>query len=96
MHCAHANGKDRCGRTAAGDGDHNNLPRSAPAWHVPLPWNPDPRRVGAGLAQRSAAVVEWIDTIGVGDVLDVKGQVPPAVMSKIERELTSRALEEGD
>jgi mRNA-degrading endonuclease toxin of MazEF toxin-antitoxin module len=55
-----------------------------PKWHVALPWHPDPRRVGTGLARRSAAVVNWLDTIRVDDVLDVKGSVPPAVMRRIE------------
>ena len=67
-----------------------------PRWHVPLPWNPDPRRVGTRLAQRSAAVVDWLDTIDAAEVLDVKGQVPDKVMKRIEMELQRRAAQEAD
>jgi mRNA-degrading endonuclease toxin of MazEF toxin-antitoxin module len=60
------------------------FPEPAPRWHVELPWNPDPRRVRTRLARRSAAVVNWLDTIGVDDVLDVKGDVPAEAMRRIE------------
>ena len=58
-----------------------------PLWHVPLPWNPDPRRVRTRLAQRSAAVVEWVNVIRPEDVLDVKGDVPAKEMRQIEGQL---------
>jgi mRNA-degrading endonuclease toxin of MazEF toxin-antitoxin module len=59
--------------------------------HILLPWNVDPRRVRTGLAQRSAAVVDWLDTIYVDEILDVKGQVPPAIMAEIQRHLQDRS-----
>lgn len=62
-----------------------------PAWHVPLPWNADPRRVRTGLARRSAAVVEWVDQITVSDILAAKGEVPARVMREIERQLAAWA-----
>src|SRR5687767_7754770 len=46
-----------------------------PENHVPLPWHPDFRRVGTRLAQRSAAVITWLDTLYPDEVIDVKGQV---------------------
>jgi hypothetical protein len=49
-----------------------------------LPWNPDPRRVRTRLAQRSAAVVNWIDVIRLEDVLATKGEVPARIMRTIE------------
>ena len=58
-------------------------------WHVPLPWNPDPRRVRTRLAQRSAAVVNWVDAIRPEDVLDVKGDVPAKELAEIERQLNA-------
>jgi hypothetical protein len=60
-----------------------------PPWHVPLPWNPDPRRVRTRLARRSAAVVTWVDQLGVSDVLAVRGEVPIKVMREIEAQLTA-------
>jgi len=62
-----------------------------PRWHVPLPWNPDPRRVRTRLGQRSAAVVNWVDVVRPEDVLDVKGDVPVSVMREIERQLATWA-----
>jgi len=56
-----------------------------PEWHVPLPWNADPRRVKTRLAQRSAAVVNWLDVIPQASVIAVRGDVPPAVMRRIEQ-----------
>jgi mRNA-degrading endonuclease toxin of MazEF toxin-antitoxin module len=72
------------------------FPDPAPPWHVELPWNPDPRRVRTGLARRSAAVVNWLDTIRGDDVLDVKGDVPPAVMRRIAVMLAEWAEEEAE
>src|SRR4051794_24917935 len=31
--------------------------------HLPLPWNSNPRQVATGLARRSAAVLDWLDTL---------------------------------
>lgn len=61
------------------------FPEPAPAWHVELPWNPDPRRVRTGLARRSAAVVNWLDVIRKTNVLEVKGDVPSGTMRRIEQ-----------
>jgi mRNA-degrading endonuclease toxin of MazEF toxin-antitoxin module len=63
-----------------------------PKDHFPLPWNPDPRRVETGLARRSAAVLDWLDTLYPDEVLAVKGRVPQPLMHEINRRL--RTLEE--
>jgi hypothetical protein len=67
-----------------------SFPEPPPEDHVPLPWNPDPRRVGTRLAQRSAAVVTWLDTLYPDEVIEHRGQVPPRVMKEIQDKL--RAL----
>jgi mRNA-degrading endonuclease toxin of MazEF toxin-antitoxin module len=67
-----------------------------PAWHVPLPWNPNPRQVGTGLARRSAAVVSWVNSVRVEEVLDVRGEVPAKVMRRIEQELAAWAAAQKD
>ena len=56
-----------------------------PPNHVPLPWNPDPRRVGTRLARRSAAVVDWLDTCYADEVIDLAGDVPGALMAELRR-----------
>jgi hypothetical protein len=61
------------------------FPNPAPAGHVRLPWNHDPRKVATRLAQRSAAVVSWVDVVRGREVLEVKGTVPPKVMREIQR-----------
>jgi mRNA-degrading endonuclease toxin of MazEF toxin-antitoxin module len=61
-----------------------------PANHILLPWNVDPRRVKTRLAQRSAAVLDWLDKIYADEILDVKGQVPPAIMAEIQRYLQDK------
>jgi len=58
-----------------------------PKYHVLLPWNHDPRRVRTRLAQRSAAVVTWLDTIYPDEVVETKGDVPPGVMEELQRQL---------
>ena len=70
------------------------FPDPPPKWHVPLPWNPDPRRVRTGLAQRSAAVVNWVDVIPPGGALQVRGEVPAKVMRQVEAQLAAWAEEE--
>src|SRR3954462_11350943 len=47
-----------------------------PPDHVLLPWNHDPRRVQTGLAQRSAAVIGWLDTVYPDEILEIKGRIP--------------------
>ena len=72
------------------------FPDPPPQWHVPLPWNPDPRKVGTRLAQRSAALVNWLDMVRTTDVVRVMGSVPPKRMREIERlqdELVERERE---
>ena len=64
-----------------------SYPDPPPEHHMPLPWNPDPRRVRTGLAQRSAAVLTWLNAIEAGDVIEVKGDVPPPLMRRIDGEL---------
>jgi len=58
-------------------------------YHIPLPWNPDPRRVRTGLARRSAAVVNWLDTVHPQDIRRFAGDVPPKIMAAIQAELQS-------
>jgi hypothetical protein len=58
-----------------------------PEHHVTLPWNADPRCVGTRLRQRSAAVVTWLDTLYPDEIIDFKGDVPPAIMSDLQRRL---------
>src|SRR5687767_4167604 len=70
--------------------------KPAPAWHVPLPWNPDPRKVMTRLARRSAAVVNWVDIVRVQDVLELKGMVPQKVLREIERLQDELVAQEGE
>ncbi len=63
-----------------------SFPDPPPAGHVPLPWNPDPRRVGTRLAKRSAAVVNWVAAIDAQDIEDLTGNVPASVLAEIERQ----------
>ena len=44
-----------------------------PADHVELPWNPDARRVSTRLAQRSAAVVSWLEPLYADEVDEAQG-----------------------
>jgi mRNA-degrading endonuclease toxin of MazEF toxin-antitoxin module len=66
------------------------FPDPPPASHVPLPWNSDPRRVATLLARRSAAVVEWLATVRLADILEVKGDVPAKQMRIIQHLLDAR------
>ena len=58
-----------------------------PEYHIPLPWNADPRRVGTKLRQRSAAVVNWLDTVYPDEIIDFKGDVPAALMKDLQQRL---------
>jgi mRNA-degrading endonuclease toxin of MazEF toxin-antitoxin module len=70
------------------------FPDPPPKWHVPLPWNPNPRRVRTGLARRSAAVVQWVDVIPPEGVLQVRGEVPAKVMKQVESQLAEWVREQ--
>jgi hypothetical protein len=61
--------------------------------HVPLPFNPDPRRVGTQLARRSAAVTSWLDTLYADEITGYCGDVPPALMRRIQILLHERFRE---
>ena len=75
-------------RLAVGRGLHyDSFGEPPPPDHVPLPWNNHSRRVPTRLAQRSAAVVNWLDTLYPDEILEVKGVVPTAVMAEIQRRL---------
>jgi mRNA-degrading endonuclease toxin of MazEF toxin-antitoxin module len=63
-----------------------------PVGHVLLPWNSDPRRVRTRLARRSAAVVDWLETLYPDEVLSVGGDVPASLMRAIQQQL--RAADE--
>lgn len=64
-----------------------SFPDPPPPNHVPLPWNADARRVRMCLTQRSAAVVNWLDTLYPDEVIAVRGDVPPPVMRELEERL---------
>jgi len=61
------------------------FPEPPPARCIPLPWNPDPRRVATGLAQRSAAVLDWFDTMYPDEIEKIGGRIPAQLMSTIQR-----------
>ena len=65
-------------------------PDPAPKDHVELPWNPDRRRVSTGLAQRSAAVVNWLDTVYLDEIEGIIGNVPTRLMREIVDRLRQR------
>lgn len=65
-----------------------------PKHHVPLPWNADPRRVMTRLAQRSAAVVNWLDTVYPDEILEIKGETPQALLNEIQRQVNDLSPEE--
>jgi len=66
------------------------FPNPPPEDHVPLPWNSDARRVDTRLAQRSAAVLSWLDTPYPDEIIEVKGRVPSKLMEQIQRRLRAR------
>jgi mRNA-degrading endonuclease toxin of MazEF toxin-antitoxin module len=72
------------------------LPEPPPPWHVPLPWNADARKVVTRLAQRSAAVVNWVDVVRVSDVLEINGVLPAKVLREIERLQAGLIAQEGE
>src|SRR3954470_12541514 len=53
-----------------------------PAGHIELPWHPR-GHARTKLNRRSAAVVTWLDSIGVDDVEGFGGDVPTKVMIEI-------------
>jgi hypothetical protein len=55
--------------------------------HVELPWHPDKRRVGTGLARRSAVVINWFRQMEIDEIDELAGDVPPAIMIEILRRL---------
>jgi hypothetical protein len=57
---------------------------------VPLPWHPQ-GRVLTGLRKRSAAVLSWIVSLDIADVLMLHGDVPAPLMHEILRRLDARA-----
>jgi mRNA-degrading endonuclease toxin of MazEF toxin-antitoxin module len=63
------------------------FPEPAPADHVELPWNPDRRRTSTGLARRSAAVIDWLDTAYPDEIDEIIGTVPPRLLIDIRRRL---------
>src|SRR5262249_47585948 len=64
-------------------------PEPPPSNHVPLPWHADPRRVATRLARRSAAVLDWLDTLYPDEVLAIKGEVPRKLMEVIQQHLAA-------
>lgn len=64
-----------------------SFPDPPPPYHIPLPWHVDSRRVRTRLAQRSAAVVTWLDTLYPDEVIDLAGDVPAPLMRDIQERL---------
>jgi hypothetical protein len=58
---------------------------------VLLPFHPDSRRVGTGLARASAAVVTWLTTAYPDEVQGVIGDVPARLMAEIQLKLVSQS-----
>ena len=67
-------------------------PDPPPSNCVELPWNPDRRKVTTGLARRSAAVLDWLESAYPDEIDELIGLVPPARM----RVIMSRLREMGD
>lgn len=64
-----------------------------PPYHILLPWNSDPRRVGTKLARRSAAVVNWLDVIHPSDIRRFAGDVPASLMREIQAAVNAQEHE---
>jgi mRNA-degrading endonuclease toxin of MazEF toxin-antitoxin module len=64
------------------------FPSPAPRNCLELPWNSDRRKVSTGLAQRSAAVLTWLDTVYIDEIDGFIGSVPSSRMREIQRRLT--------
>jgi hypothetical protein len=64
-----------------------SFPDPPPPDCIELPWNPDPRRVGTGLAQRSAVVVTWMETAYPDEIDGVIGAVPKRLLAEIHRRI---------
>ena len=62
------------------------FPDPPPHFCVPLPWHPRGHPV-TRLNRRSAAVVNWLATIGVDDVVGYGGDVPAKIMHVIDEKL---------
>ncbi len=54
-----------------------------------LPWNPDRRRVSTRLARRSAAVIDWLDTVYLDEIESIIGKVPPKIVRAILERLAA-------
>lgn len=61
------------------------FPHPPPGDHVALPWNADARKVGTGLARRSAAVCSWLDVVYPDEIDEIIGRVPVKIMAEIAR-----------
>ena len=53
-----------------------------PDTHIELPWFRE-RHGMTGLSRRSAAVCNWLVSLRLGDVIEVKGQVPSRILLDI-------------
>ena len=78
-----------------GVGVTTTYPDPPPPRHVELPWNADRRRVGTGLAQRSAAVTTWLAVIDAQNIRRFAGDVPAKIMAEIDRQLAELAKGKG-
>ena len=58
------------------------LSKPLPEDHVLLPWDPQ-GRARSGLRRKCAAVTSWQAEIAVGDVQEVVGTLPPAVIAEL-------------
>ena len=65
----------------------STFPEPPPPFHVPLPWHPDPKRVGTHLGKRCAAVINWLRFVDPRDIEDFAGDVPPKLLLEILAQL---------
>ena len=59
-----------------------SFPSPALANHIELPWHPQ-GKTRTRLRRRSAAVVNWLDEVNTDEILELQGDVPPALMLQI-------------
>jgi mRNA-degrading endonuclease toxin of MazEF toxin-antitoxin module len=62
-------------------------PDPPPPQYVELPWNPDRRKTSTGLAHRSAAVVNWLETVLPNEIEDIIGHIPSRTKAVIKQRM---------
>jgi mRNA-degrading endonuclease toxin of MazEF toxin-antitoxin module len=64
-----------------------SYPDPAPAHYIELPWHPNRRQTSTGLARRSAAVLNWLDTVYPDEIDGIIGIVPGRALAEIRRRI---------